>query len=323
MEPSIYDSLSRDAYTAAASLSVVMRMEQSISTSIGDYLNPHPLPSVSEQTPAITESDRLKIVDWCYSIVDQCQFDRETVAMTMELVDRFLSTSDSAARDALQDRKQFQLVAMSALYLSIKTNEKMALGSSFFAALSHGTYTVEDIEDMELRILHGLSWRIHAPTSVQIANLILSLALPRVDLPECTWGFILDEVRFQTEYAVRDYCFCTSQRPSTVALAAIFNTVDQLPQADRTAVLLALLPSLGGNEFAGQNTLKTAKSRLQAMVSANDLIGFDCAEEAVTVVSEMSFDETIAMEDAQSLSVKRGPEEVMDHPRFKKTAVSF
>ena len=171
---------------------------------------------------------------------------------------------------------------------------------------------------MELRILHGLSWRIHAPTSVQIANLILSLALPRVDLPECTWGFILDEVRFQTEYAVRDYCFCTSQRPSTVALAAIFNTVDQLPQADRTAVLLALLPSLGGKQFAGQNTLKIAKSRLQAMVSANDLIGFDCAEEAVTVVYE-----TIAREDAQSLSVKRGPEEVLDHPRFKKTAVSF
>ena len=34
-----------------------------------------------KENAVITSSDRQLIVDWCYSIVDACQFDRETVAI--------------------------------------------------------------------------------------------------------------------------------------------------------------------------------------------------------------------------------------------------
>ena len=83
--------------------------------------------------------------------------------------------------------------------------------------MSRGDYSIHDIEDMELSILQSLSWRIYAPTSIQIAHSILSLILPHhINLRESTWGFILDEVRYQTEHSVRDYYLCI-QRPSTVA----------------------------------------------------------------------------------------------------------
>ena len=71
--------------------------------------------------------------------------------------------------------------------------------------MSQGTYSTKQIEAMEVIILTGLSWRVCAPSSVQVANHILSLVRPLVDLKDSTWGFILDEVRFQTEIAVRDH----------------------------------------------------------------------------------------------------------------------
>ena len=58
------------------------------------YLNP-------SDPNMITADDRMKLVDWCYDIVDHCNFSRETVASAMEMVDRFLgmpSNSADAAR---------------------------------------------------------------------------------------------------------------------------------------------------------------------------------------------------------------------------------
>jgi len=64
------------------------------------------------------------------------------------------------------------------------------VSSAFFADMSKGDYSIYDIEDMEFNILQSLSWRIYAPTSIQIAHGILSLALPHhTHLKESTWGF--------------------------------------------------------------------------------------------------------------------------------------
>mmetsp|Transcript_1140 Transcript_1140/g.1992 ORF Transcript_1140/g.1992 Transcript_1140/m.1992 type:complete len:302 (-) Transcript_1140:202-1107(-) len=272
MQPSIYGSLSNNASAAAESLNVMMHKEQSI-YKICDYLRP----SWPADDIMVTEHDRLKIVDWCYSVVDQCQFDRETVAMAMGMVDRFLSKQSNITQDALRDRKQFQLVAMAALYISIKCNEKVALGSGFFSALSHDVYTAEEIEAMEMSILQGLSWRICAPTSIQMAHYILSLTLPHVNLKVSTWGFILDEVRFQTECAVREYCLAT-ERPSTVALAAIFNTLEQVNRQDRQDILHALLFILN-RKFAPPDILEAAKEKLHRSIGANGT-----ASDEVTIV---------------------------------------
>eukprot|EP00984_Skeletonema_dohrnii_P024086 scaffold13198_cov94-Skeletonema_dohrnii-CCMP3373.AAC.3 len=53
----------------------------------------------------------------------------------------------------------------------------------------------------------------------------MALILPHADIPEATWDFVIDEMKYLTELAVRDYYFST-QRASTVALAAIFNAVE-------------------------------------------------------------------------------------------------
>ena len=132
-------------------------------SSRGGYLDPF-YPTM------VTTSDRTKIVDWCYDVVDHCKLSRETVASAMEMVDRFLSlpsNSSDAARvsvEALVDQSKFQLLAVTALYVSIKLNEKVAIPSDQFSAeVCRNVYSTKEIEDMERTLLSGLSWRCHQP----------------------------------------------------------------------------------------------------------------------------------------------------------------
>lgn len=282
MQSFIYEWLSKDTEHAAESLSVMMQKEQEVYSSC-DYLHLHHL-SLPEVTGILlTGSDRLKIVDWCYGVIDQCKFDRETVAIAMDMVDRFLSKPSPVAHDALQDRNLFHLIAIGALYIAIKTNEKLTIGSDFFAHMSSGTHSVEEIELMEMIILNGLSWRICAPTSVQMAHCIFSLLLPHVDIRVKQWGFILDEVRFLTEHAVRDY-YLSTLRQSTVAMAAILNALDQVNQKDREDLLHALVLVVD-QSFDSPEQLTLAKRIMKDLVEGN--VYMDDDDEA-TVVSEVS-----------------------------------
>mmetsp|Transcript_20943 Transcript_20943/g.36041 ORF Transcript_20943/g.36041 Transcript_20943/m.36041 type:complete len:322 (+) Transcript_20943:105-1070(+) len=244
-----------------------------------DYLTGEISYSITCNQPAncynerrITPADRMKIVDWCFEIVDQSQFDRETVSIAMNCVDRFVSKNGALpqAQVALHDRAEYQLVTITALYVAIKLNERVTFSSKDFAALSRGTYAVEEIEDMETQVLHGLSWRLCPPTSLQIANQILVLVSHQVEmnlLMRGTLNFIRDEVAFQTENAVRDY-FSAIQRPSTIAFAAIMNAIEQVSQEDYECLSIALLRVLDEFPFDSPLILFEARKRLQRLVES-------------------------------------------------------
>ena len=225
-------NLSQDTTAVADSLHAMIERELTIYSrhehKDKGYLNP------SDPT-MITADDRMKLVDWCYSIADHCQHSRKTVSSAMEMVDRFLSTpSNSAdtarvAYGAKRDPIKFQLLAITALYVAIKINENIVISSDLFADMcsSHADIVVaEDIEDMERILLSGLSWRCRAPTAYLIGQTIMALILPHAEIPEATWDFVMDEMKYLTELAVRDYYFFSTKRASTVALAAIFNAVE-------------------------------------------------------------------------------------------------
>eukprot|EP00984_Skeletonema_dohrnii_P002514 scaffold872_cov119-Skeletonema_dohrnii-CCMP3373.AAC.10 len=211
MQPT--DSLSRDTVAVADTLAAIIKREQFATSSWHEdgYLN-HSDPTM------ITADDGKKLVDWCYLFVDHCQLSRATVASAMDMVDQFLSitsTSISNSADAgavravsdeaLRDQSKFQLLTVTALYVAIKVNERVALSSDLFVEMCSRAYTVEEIEDMERVLLSGLSWRCHAPTAHQVGLSILSLILPYVDIPEASWGFLMDEMKYLIELDVLDY----------------------------------------------------------------------------------------------------------------------
>jgi transcription initiation factor TFIIIB Brf1 subunit/transcription initiation factor TFIIB len=180
------------------------------------------------------------------------------------MVDRFLSKASEMSRRVLSSRFQFQLLAMTALYLSIKTYERNVLSIEFFTAISCDQYSVNEIESMELSLLEGLSWNITPPTCVQMAHHILSLVSKLVTIRQTVWAAVLDEVAFQVETAVRDYYFAT-ESPSTVAMAAIFNAIEKIGVQDRQEILNAVLAVMN-DEFDSPENVIASKDRLYCLV---------------------------------------------------------
>jgi hypothetical protein len=224
-------------------------MAQDVDYSCRDYLRddnsrgtdvPNEITATSGRK--ITEDDRTKIVDWCYSLIDLCQLSRESVAMAMNIVDRFMSnprrppfgngvSPSFSHQDILHDRNMYQLVAVSALYIAIKMNERVVFSSNELSAICRGIYSRESIEAMERTILHCLSWRVSAPTALQVGSVIFELIIAEVLEANVSvmdaerLESIQEELTYQTEIAVRDYQLAV-QRPSTIAFMALLNAIE-------------------------------------------------------------------------------------------------
>jgi hypothetical protein len=233
----------------------------------------------------ITAADRKVLVDWCYSIVDHFRLSRESVAMAMAMVDRFLDmpscTIDAAraADSSLHSQGKFQLLAIAALYSSVKSSERhVVMCSDLFADMCGGLYTKEEIEDME-QILRrsGLLMRCNnAPTVYHVGHSILSLLVPHMSLPEATWAFLLDEMKYQTEHAVRDYYFST-QRTSTIAVAAVLNALQGIGPPEKRQEMLGalLLRIMEWFDFDHSSVISAAKKRLQRLIQDDIIVDED------------------------------------------------
>jgi Cyclin, N-terminal domain len=94
----------------------------------------------------INEVWREKICEWSYQVIDHFDFSREVVSVSIHYLDRFLAK-------AQVDKKLFQLVAMTALYLAIKIYEPGTLCMSSMIELSRGYFSPAQMVEMEMAIL--------------------------------------------------------------------------------------------------------------------------------------------------------------------------
>ena len=191
------------------------------------------------------------------------------------MVDRFISVSvgpaalwdaksdtAKAGEKAMRSRRLFQLLALAALYSSIKRVHGISSSDLLTDIISYcDVYSKEEIETMERTLLKGLSWRYSTHTPYQVGYSIFSLLVPHVNLPEDAWCFLLDEIKHQTEHAVRDYYFST-QRPSTIALAAIFNAVECIAPNYQNAVGACVRRIVETYEFDQESIITMSRNRL-------------------------------------------------------------
>jgi len=192
-----------------------------------DYLrhNEKRLQLASERGGVVDEGCRVKMCKWFYQIVDFCKFRRELVSISMSILDRFLSTEEG--RYALFDRKEYQLIAVTALYMAIKLHEPIEIETSLLADLSRGCYNKEEIAIMEKDILHVLNWKIHPPTTLIFCVHFLAFLPNYVGLQSEVAQAIMGYARYQAELATSDYRL-VDHKFSHVALAAISNAVTGL-----------------------------------------------------------------------------------------------
>jgi len=198
----------------------IMRIQEETTYYIRDYL----AESIGIRKLASKPVDadcRVKMCEWCYQVVDFCKFRRETVGIGMSYLDRYLCTP--RGREALCNRKEYQLAAMTALYIAIKLHEPLEMETSLLADLSRGCYQEMEFVAMEQTILQALNWRVNGPTALGFITYFMAL-VPSSVHPSVT-AAIYDYARYQTELAIAEHAF-VAVKPSEIALAALLNAME-------------------------------------------------------------------------------------------------
>jgi hypothetical protein len=170
------------------------------------------------------ETWREKICDWCYSLIDYFNYDREYVFVTMNFLDRYVMKRQV-------DSKTYQLAAITSLFIVIKINEPRSyysttpqLDITSFVKLSQNKFDAKTILSMEREILETLEWHLFPPTPNKFIGHLSNLVIPQSN--SCDALQELKEVaRFLTELIVCDYFFVT-HKPSTISIASMLHAID-------------------------------------------------------------------------------------------------
>ena len=217
------------------------------------------------------------MVEWCYQVTDFCKFKRETVAVSMSYLDRFLSTSRSSAIQALEFKRDYQLAAMTCLYIAIKLFEPLAMDTGMLSSISQGCYSESEILDMEKEILTSLGWRVNGPTSHDFLSHILEVLPSTANKSDKSiYRTLIDFSKFQVELAVSDYDLSV-QKPSIVALAAILNSAEGVDDIlftgqCRHKYIKYICDDLGMDPFSKPvNAVRTRLLELFSMSSGYDM----------------------------------------------------
>lgn len=197
-----------------------MRKQEESAYTVHDYLASLPLP-----TGTVTPVDgacRQVMANWCCEIAVFCKYERETVAIALNMLDRWMSTPDGFR--ILLDRNLYQLASMTALYTAVKVHEQEAMDPALVSSLSRGVHSAQAVETMEARMLQALQWRVNPPTAMSYVRLAMNI-VPGHLLAVAERETIQEIARFQLEQSVTEYEFCRYS-PSTMALASLLNALE-------------------------------------------------------------------------------------------------
>ena len=238
----------------------MIKQEQS-AYRISDYLEG--LPSSSEFGTPVDSKARLLIARWLLQVATTCDYSRESAAIAMSCLDRFMASDEG--RDILLSRSQFQKAALVALYIAVKIHEEKALSPDVIATLSRGKHSADEIEEMELQMLKAIEWRVNPPTSMSFARTFLEL-VPEENLESSMRDVIMELTECQVEYAILNYNLC-QESLCCISYASLMNSV-VIVCGDSTlsSGLNAILSKITGVEG---KSLRSLRGRL------NDLIPID------------------------------------------------
>jgi hypothetical protein len=199
----------------------VMRYQEQ-SYQVSDYLTDLPVKALHEAP--VDEECRTVMAKWCNDIADFCNYSRETAAIALNCLDRFMTTPDG--RQVLLDRNQYQLAAMTALYTAVKIHEHEAMDPELVSTLSRGAHSAQAVEIMESRMLHAIQWRVNPPTATAFVRHMLDL-VPSHVMDATSRDTITELTQFQVDLATCDYHFA-QRSASHIAFASLMNAMDSV-----------------------------------------------------------------------------------------------
>ena len=255
-----------------------------------NYLHSSVLIPPSEKEQGVSERCRRRTCEWMYDICDYFHLNRECVAIALFYVDRYFTlTSFPGGRCSEQvpvTRKQFQLVALTGLYIAIKTHGELRnQGNSpnvvqwsrgkfniqICASISRHQFTPQAIERCEKLMLQTLDWRVNpvVPSGVVIDALLNYLAPGGVNGVRNPTGYVYDCSKYLAELSCSVPALIMVYKPSVIAYASIMYALDvygtKLFPSHRRAAFEEILKEASDHFDTEEENIKSAKGILQVI----------------------------------------------------------
>ena len=106
----------------------------------------------------ISPKMRAILVDWLALVCTKSKLQPEVLYLTVNLLDRYLSLKKTTKRE-------LQLVGMAALFIASKYEEIYCIPVDDLIYLCDRAYTVDQVYEMEIKMLRALNYQISLPTT--------------------------------------------------------------------------------------------------------------------------------------------------------------
>jgi len=124
---------------------------------------------------------RRQIVEWMYVLIKHCKLKHEATAAAVYYLDAAVMCSSSSS--LVNSPRDYQLCAMTALYLALKVFDSPTMRVvklSCLVKLGNGEFTEDDIIKKEHDLVRALGWRLNPPTADCFFHRYMEL-LPFID----------------------------------------------------------------------------------------------------------------------------------------------
>ncbi|XP_020223332.1 G2/mitotic-specific cyclin S13-7 [Cajanus cajan] len=158
--------------------------------------------------PDINSKMRSILVDWLIEVHRKFELSPETLYLTLNIVDRFLSVK-------AVPRRELQLVGISSMLIASKYEEIWAPEVNDFVCISDNAYVSEQVLMMEKMILRKLEWYLTVPTPYVFLVRYIKASIPFEKEME-NMVFFLAELALMHYPTVILYC------PSLIAASAVY-----------------------------------------------------------------------------------------------------
>ncbi|XP_057527417.1 G2/mitotic-specific cyclin S13-7-like isoform X1 [Amaranthus tricolor] len=158
--------------------------------------------------PDINDKMRSILVDWLIEVHYKFELRKETLYLTINIIDRFLSMM-------VVPRKELQLVGIASMLLACKYEEIWAPEVNDFVHIADKAYVREQVLAMEKVILEKLEWYLTVPTPYMFLTRYIKASIPADSEMESM-------VYFYAELGIMNYSTTIKYPPSILAASSVY-----------------------------------------------------------------------------------------------------
>ncbi|XP_009121968.1 cyclin-A2-2 isoform X1 [Brassica rapa] len=175
-------------------------------------LQPRPLANYMELVQRdIDPSMRRILIDWLVEVSEDYNLVPDTLYLTVNLIDRFLSNS-------CIERHRLQLLGATCMLIASKYEELCAPPVEEFCDITANTYTRPEVLSMEIQVLNFVQFKLSVPTTKTFLRRFLRAAQASYKSPLIEMEFLAN---YLAELTLMEYNFLRFL-PSLVAASAVF-----------------------------------------------------------------------------------------------------